>query len=405
LNIIVQKFGGSSVTTSELREKAVDKIIRAKSKGCLPVVVVSAMGRGGAPYATDTLLGLVKPIYPDLSKRETDLLLSCGELISAVVFAATLESKGCSAVVLTGGQAGIITDDNFANAKIIQVNPKTILNYLREGKIVVVAGFQGITKRGDVTTLGRGGSDTTAAALGVALDAVEIEIYTDVEGIMTADPRIVPEAKILEVVTYHEICEMALQGAKIIHPRAVEIAMEKAIPLRVKCTFSDAAGTLITGSDNDKTRINNDRIITGVSYIPNVVQIRIDIPSPKLKPEIELKVFKLLAEHSISVDLFNILNETIIFTVQESSAREAVKLLTEGGFDLKIKENCAKVSVVGAGMRGIPGVMAKIIEALNKAGVSILQTADSHTTISCLVNMSDLNNAVIALHGGFGLAS
>jgi len=403
LDIIVQKFGGSSLTTKEVRDRAINKIVDIKNKGYYPVVVVSAMGRNGDPYATDTLLGLVKPIYSNLAKREMDLLLSCGEIISAVVFVAALEERGYPAVALTGGQAGIITDSNFSNAKILQVNPKKIIDFLHKGKIVVVAGFQGITEKNEITTLGRGGSDTTASALGVALNAVEIQIYTDVDGIMTADPRIVPDAKILEVITYHEICEMALQGAKVIHPRAVEIAMEKGIPIRVKNTFTDAEGTLIIAHDSRKTKIKNDRIITGISYIENVVQIKVNISSPSTKAETELKVFRTLAENSISLDLLNILSDVIIFTVQESEAEKAVDLLKRNGFDVQVRPDCAKVSVVGAGMRGMPGVMATIVEALNKAKVDILQTADSHTTISCLVKMSELVNAVKALHDSFDL--
>ncbi|HWJ03898.1 MAG TPA: aspartate kinase, partial [Verrucomicrobiae bacterium] len=270
LRVLVQKFGGTSVASPEKRAQVAEKIIAAKEEGYSPVVVVSAIGRTGDPYATDTFLNLVKGIYSDVPKREIDILMSCGEVISGVVMVSTLIGLGHDAVLLTGAQAGILTTNNFGDARIVRIEPKAILENLAEGKVVVVTGFQGITENGEITTLGRGGSDTTASALGVALDAEAIDIYTDVEGIMTADPRIVDDAKILDVITYNEICQLAHQGAKVIHPRAVEIAMQKNIPLRVKSTFSDAPGTLVTNQlDSDflelGTDITGDRLITGIA--------------------------------------------------------------------------------------------------------------------------------------------
>ena len=219
MKIIVQKFGGSSLTTQEQRMQAANKVIAAKKDGYASVVVVSAMGRTGDPYATDTLISLVKNTNKTINPRELDLLLNCGEIISAVVLCQLFNSLGYEATVLTGCQAGIITDNSFTEAKILKVKPDKIIKNLKENKIVIVTGFQGITEDGELTTLGRGGSDTTAAALGVALNAEFVEIFTDVDGIKTADPRIVKDAKTLEVVTYNEICQLAQQGAKVIHPR------------------------------------------------------------------------------------------------------------------------------------------------------------------------------------------
>ena len=278
MKIIIQKFGGTSVATPLQRETAARKVIEAQANGYSPVVVVSAMGRKGEPYATDTLLGLIKDMHEEADPREQDLVMSCGEIISAVVMTQTLRGIGCQAVGLTGGQAGIITDESFGNTRILEVHPGRVMDYLREGKVVVVAGFQGISKNGEVTTLGRGGSDTTAAALGVALGAESVEIYTDVEGVMTADPKMVPEAKPLTVVSYSEIVEMAHLGAKVVHPRAVEIAMEGGLPIRIKSTFSDAPGTLVCDSSiaSKKTVIRSDRVARGVAHLTNIAQVRLD---------------------------------------------------------------------------------------------------------------------------------
>jgi aspartate kinase len=236
VRIIVQKFGGTSVATPLQREKAARKVMESRANGYSPVVVVSAMGRKGEPYATDTLLGLIKDIHENADPREQDLIMSCGEVISTVIMTETLRKMGCDAVGLTGGQAGIITDESFGNTRIVEVHPQRVMDYLKLGKVVVVAGFQGISKSGEITTLGRGGSDTTAAALAVALGAEAVEIYTDVEGVMTADPKMVPEARPLTVVSYSEIVEMAHLGAKVVHPRAVEIAMEGGVPIRIKAS-------------------------------------------------------------------------------------------------------------------------------------------------------------------------
>ncbi|TLM99960.1 aspartate kinase [bacterium] len=401
MKYLVQKFGGTSLTSQPLREQVAEKIIRAKEEGYMPVVVVSAIGRSGDPYATDTLLKFVEGIHTDLPLRELDTLMSCGEIISGVTMVATLEKMGHKAVFLTGPQAGIITDDNHTDARIIEVNPGLIQRYAAKGVVVIAAGFQGATKDGEITTLGRGGSDTTASALGVALDAEAIDIYTDVEGIMTADPRIVSDAKILDTITYNEICQLAHEGAKVIHPRAVEIAMQKNIPIRVKCTFSDAPGTLITAyGDNGTIDIKRDRVITGITHIPNVTQLRVPTGDQFDAP---LKVFKAMAGAGISVDFINVHPEIIIYTVKNEVSARAVQLLAGMGFKPEAIPDCAKVSAVGAGMAGVPGVMAMIVEAVTAEGIRILQTADSHSTIWCLVRQDQMEKAIRALHRKFGL--
>ncbi|GAB6154532.1 aspartate kinase [Desulfosporosinus burensis] len=406
MRIVVQKFGGTSLATAELRALVASKVSEAVHSGYSPVIVVSAIGRSGDPYSTDTFLNMVKGIHPDLPKRELDLLMSCGEVISGTVLVSTLNSMGLKAVLFTGGQAGIITNNDFGDARIIRVEPGEILEQLAEGKVVVVTGFQGVTESGQITTLGRGGSDTTASALGVALDAETIDIYTDVEGIMTADPRIVEDARILDTVTYNEICQLAYQGAKVIHPRAVEIAMQRNIPLRIKSTFSDAPGTLVTNMHPDRevgTDITSDRIIAGIAHTPSVTQLRVLTLND---PDIHLtdkRIFKAMALADISVDFISVQPEAVLYTVSDEIAAKAVSILQNMGFLPDVVPSCAKVSIVGAGIAGVPGVMADMVEALSDAGVTILQSADSHTTIWVLVHKEDMVTAVQALHRKFKL--
>jgi aspartate kinase len=408
LRILVQKFGGTSVATVERRVQVAEKIIAAKEEGYSPVVVVSAIGRTGDPYATDTFLNMVKGIYPDVPKRELDILMSCGEVISGVVMVSTLSGLGHEAVLLTGAQAGIITNNCFGDARIARIEPKNILENLAQGKVVIVTGFQGSTEDGEVTTLGRGGSDTTASALGVALDAEAIDIYTDVEGIMTADPRIVDNAKILDVITYNEICQLAHQGAKVIHPRAVEIAMQKNIPLRVKSTFSNAPGTLVTNQLDSKslelgTDITGDRLITGIAHTPNVTQLWLDTSNDSNIPETDLKIFKAMALADISVDFITVLPNAVVYTVKDDVAEKAVKILKNMGYSVQTRPSCVKISVIGGGIAGVPGVMASILEALTSKNVQVLQSADSHSTIWVLVSKEDMIKAVRALHEIFNL--
>ncbi|MDQ0189281.1 aspartate kinase [Alicyclobacillus cycloheptanicus] len=397
MKILVQKFGGTSVATRETRLKAVEHIEDALAKDFHVVVVVSAMGRRGDPYATDTLLNVVDASDP-VAPRDLDILMSCGEAISAVVFASQLRSRGHQVTVLSGGQAGIRTNAQHGNARILEIRPKRILDALQEGHIVVVMGFQGESPEGDITTLGRGGSDTTATALGVALNAEYVDIFTDVEGIMTADPRIVEDARMIHRVTYTEICNLAYQGAKVIHPRAVEIAMQKNIPIRVRSTQSKDEGTLVTNAWTVlESSVLQDRYVTGVTQTANITQIQVEGEGVG-----RLNIFDLMAEHGISVDFISVSPDRIAYTVADADADRAVSLLREQGLEPRIRPDCAKVSVVGT-YTGMPGIMARIVEALSSEGISILQSADSHNTIWCLVRRSEMEAAVRALHSKFGL--
>ncbi|AFK86843.1 aspartate kinase [Thermoanaerobacterium aotearoense SCUT27] len=399
-NIIVQKFGGTSVSTSERRNMAVSKVVDAIEQGFMPVVVVSAIGRSGDPYATDTLINFAKSIYKDTPKRELDILMSCGEIISSVIFSNVLMSKGYKSKVFTGGQAGIITDDNFGDAEIIRVEPQYLLDALNQNIIPVVAGFQGITVDGDITTLGRGGSDTTAALLGEALKAYAVEIYTDVDGIMTADPRIVSNAHILKRISYNEVFQLAEQGAKVIHPRAVEIAMRGNIPLVIKNTMSDSPGTIITQYNNVYNNIyDSDNLVTGIANMNNRVQVIIELNRD------DKDIFGKIAKAKISIDLINVFPDRKIFTISEADLSKLETLLKENEVKYAIRKNCSKVSIIGNRIRGVPGVMARIIKALSDNNIEIFQTADSHNTISCLVSQDKADIAVKVLHDEFKLES
>ncbi|MCF6097727.1 aspartate kinase [Thermovorax subterraneus] len=396
MRIVVQKFGGTSVATPEARKLVVERIIKTKEEGYSPVVVVSAIGRKGDPYATDTLLSLLDEAEGYAPGREKDLLISCGEVISAALIASLLAAKGYKAKAFTGGQAGIITDDNYGNAMIKEIKADALLEAIKEGYIPVIAGFQGITENGDVTTLGRGGSDTTAAALGAALGAEWVDIFTDVEGIMTADPKIVKGAHILETITYQEVTEMAYNGARVIHPRAVEIAMQRNIPLRVRSTFCDSPGTLITC----KPCWISERLVTGIAHIPHLAQVVIKVSQDQDEQE---KIFDALAKAGISIDLINVFPGLKVFTIKEDQVKKTVEELEKLGITPQVTKSLTKVTVVGVGMRGVPGVMARIVKALERENIEILQTSDSNSTISCLVRSEDAERAITALHEEFDL--
>ncbi|UFJ42184.1 aspartate kinase [Brevibacillus humidisoli] len=403
MRILVQKFGGSSLTTGECRQRAIHHIEKAHAEGYALVVVVSAMGRKGDPYATDTLLQMVRENGNQLPPREADLLLHTGEIISAAMMCSMLQARGIKATILTGGQANIITSDDHTNAHIYTIDPNRIKQELERGSVVIVPGFQGRTVDWEITTLGRGGSDTTATALGVALGAEMVDIFTDVNGIMTADPRIVEEAQPLTSVTYTEICNMAHLGAKVIHPRAVEIAMQTNVPIRVRSTFSDEPGTLVT-SIQQAGRIHgqiNDRLVIGIANVENLTQIK--VLAKEGQYDTQLQVFKAMANHGISVDFINVNPRGVAYTVHDRMAERASGILKEMGYEPQLLRECAKVSVIGAGIAGVPGVMAQIVEALTCDDVPILQSADSHTTIWVLVHQSDMVKAVRALHRQFQL--
>lgn len=403
MRIVVQKYGGALLATPEGRLQAAEQIAAARRSGQAVVTVASAIGREGDPYATDTLVGLIRDVGSDIDPRTLDLLLSTGEVISTALLAHTLSRAGCPAIALTGAQAGIITTDEFNDARILRITPGPTRRHLERHQVVVVAGFQGVTEDGEITTLGRGGSDTTAVAMGAALEADLVEIYKDVEGIMTADPKVVPQARAIGTITYDEVSQMAALGAKVLHPRAADIGREHRVRLVIRRMGHLDGGTTIVKGPELGVPIIDGRPVIGLAHLPSVVQLKInrrdgdDLTKP-------LAALEHLAANGISIDLINLLPEMLAFTVQEEAVAKAANLLSNLGFTAEVSRPCAKVSIIGAGMRGRPGVMARVVHALHRAGVNILQTADSHTTISCLVKSEEMEAALRALHEEFGLA-
>lgn len=439
------KFGGTSVQTKEARHTAALNVISAKEQGFAPVVVVSAIGRKGEPYATDTLIGLLREIDPTVEPdpRELDLLMACGEILSSAVFAHTLKTLGQNAISLRGGQAGIRTDGRYGNARILGINPLGINEALKRGMIPVVCGFQGVWVQGglpgaELTTLGRGGSDTTASGLGAALRAERVEIYTDVDGVKTADPSMVPYAPTLRKVTYDEVAEIAHLGAKVVHPRAAEIAMRFDCPLWVKNTFSDDEGTEIVTRENFP-----GRRVTGVTHSGKLVYIQASLEpvAQEHRAEFAARVYETLAKHSINLFMINLNPDSIGFAVQRDQYADVLDVfdglvvplgqnsiyVVQAGQEasqgtasqlellkplgdpqpvkLQVTEGCTMVSLVGHDYMQQAGVFLDVMTKLTEAQISVLQTSDSDFSLSCLIPESELNKAVRILHDGFGLAT
>jgi len=402
MKLLVQKFGGTSVATKESREMVVDKIEKAVNNGFSPVVVVSAIGRSGDPYATDTLINLADSVGVKSNPREMDMLMSCGEIISCVILSNTIKKRGYDSIVLTGGQAGIITDESFGDAEVLRVDPQSIYDCVEKNVIPVVAGFQGKSEKGEITTLG---SDVTGAIMGEALNAEAVEIYTDVEGVMTADPRIVPDAMVMDTIYYNEVFQMAEYGAKVIHPRAVEVAMRSNIPLLIKNTMTNSAGTLITNCDKNRRYKydKRDKLLTAIAHISGRVRVRILFDGSAGEFENDNQLFKCIAAEGISIDMINVNPDFKVFIIENDDAEKLKKALKVYGYNYELKADCSKVTIIGNKMRGVPGVMAKAISALAKQDIQVLQTSDSHTTISCLIESARTNEAVNALHQEFEL--
>ncbi|SHJ44714.1 aspartate kinase [Tepidibacter formicigenes] len=402
MNILVQKFGGTSVESYEKMIKVSEIIKEYKEKGYDLVVVVSAMGRKGAPYATDTLIQLCKEINEEPSLRELDLIMSCGEIISGTLLVNTLKNIGIDSVLLTGAQAGIITDGKYGDSTVIDISPIRIHDELSSGKVVIVTGFQGITKKGEVTTLGRGGSDTSAVIIGKGIKAKTVEIYTDVDGIMTADPKIEPNAKIIKNINYDEVFQMAEKGAKVIHPRAVEIAKNSNIVLKIKNTLNPKEGTNIcsyTLTDIDSYRVNEKKLMTAIAHKNDIIQVMIK----NCKEDIFTDILNEMKKNGISIDMINFFVKEKAFTIDSNKLKILKNILDSYKLEYNLIENCSKVTLIGSRITGIPGVMVKIVRALSKKDIKILQTSDSHMTISCLINEKDLKYAVNALHEEFNL--
>jgi aspartate kinase len=403
MSIIVQKFGGTSMGDVERIRNVARKVAETYRKGLQVVVVVSAMG-----HTTDHLLELAGQLSDDSPKREMSQLLSTGEQVAMSLLAMALQSMGVPAQSYTGAQAGIYTEDGPMDARIIDIDPRRIKTSLAAGNVVVVAGFQGVNHQGDTTTLGRGGSDTTAVALAAALAADLCEIYTDVEGVYTVDPRLVPKAKKLDSISYDEMLELAVLGAQVLHPRAVECAMEYNIDLHVRSSFTEEAGTIIMEED----KMEKGTVVRGIACDRNQVKVAIlEVPD---KPGMAALIFKALAEAEINVDLIvqsvhkNGVND-ILFTVSTADGRKAYDILEPicrkiGAKQVVCQMEVAKVSVVGIGMTDKPGVAAKMFQALAAKGINIEIISTSEIRISCLILEERLEDAVRSLHDIFNLA-
>ncbi len=404
MKTIVLKFGGTSVASPEQREKVICRVREAIADGYRPVVVVSAMGRYGEPYATDTLKKLAEDVYPDIPLRELDLLMSCGEIISAAVLSATLHKNDIPARVFTGAQAGLVTDGVYGNAQVMECNTDKLKKVLEKEEVPVVAGFQGATPDHEINTMGRGGSDTTAVILGAALDSDQVDIFTDVKGIATADPRVCSDARVIKQITYSEVTNFAYEGAKVIHPTAVEVAMKNNVKVVVRSLTDDSPGTVITAESvisQKDYRVNPRQVVSGVAHISDLVQFMVEMAEPD--SQLELKIFETLGEAGVSIDLIGVFPNIKVFCVKKDMEARTKRVMDKLQLPYRIKENCAKVSVVGAGMRNIPGVMARIVRSLQNEKIQILQTGDSNISICLLVNEEDLPGAVKTLHEHFEL--
>lgn len=386
------KFGGTCLADPESQRRTAELCGTLRSQCENLVVVVSAMGRSGDPYSTDTLLGLLSDAA---SPAERDRLMACGEIISALVTASLLRRNGIEAEALTGWEAGIRTDDRSGDALVLSVDTAGIQRVLARGAVAVVAGFQGFSPEGCVTTLGRGGSDTTAVVLAAALRADEVVFYKTVESVFTADPDKVPEARKLDRICAEDLRQMAWQGAKIVNPRAAEASIASGIPIRVR---SFATGEVVTSVEPVPLICEN--YIVGVASGPPVARMTV---SGGVEPyhAFHSRVFGLVAGAGVSMDMFSVFGDTAVFTVPLDERDRVAGILEGEGLRCFSLAPCAKVSIVGAGMHGLRGVMARFSTALSEAGVEMLQTVDSHATISALVAMGERDTALRALHREF----
>jgi aspartate kinase len=400
--VIVQKYGGTSVGTAARIRRVSRRIAATVKQGHQVVVVVSAMG-----HTTDRLIALAQSVNPEPPARELDMLIANGETITAPLVAMCLEGMGVPAVSLSGLQAGVRTSAAHSKARIQDIKPDRIFEALRNGKVVVVAGFQGVTDDFEVTTLGRGGSDTTAVALAAALDAESCEIYTDVDGIFTADPRLVKTARKLTHIQYDEMLELAAVGARVMHPRAVEIGELYGVPIHVRSSFNEGVGTMIVA----QVPMEERKRVRGIAEETNVAKITVvDVPD---RPGVAAAIFEPLGAAGISVDVIvqNIgrsRRTDLTFTVAESDLKTAEKLVKAAAKSIGAKKvlsagGVAKLSIVGTGMLGTPGIAGRMFKSLAEAGINIEMISTSEIRITCLVARNEVQKGVRVLHKTFEL--
>ncbi|OGI06146.1 MAG: aspartate kinase [Candidatus Margulisbacteria bacterium GWF2_35_9] len=400
--MIVQKYGGTSVGDTNKIKRVADRIIKAKEQGNNMVVIVSAMG-----HTTDELVKLAMEIMPAPSGREFDALISTGETVSASLLAMALHQQGYEAISLTGRQAGVYTEDVHNKAKILDVKPERILEELTLGKVVIVTGFQGVNSQDDTTTIGRGGSDTSAVVIAAAIKATVCEIYTDVDGVYTANPSLIKNAKKHKVISYDEMLEMASLGAQVLHPRAVEGAKAYGLEIHVRSSYNFSEGTIV--KEVSKMEIKNP--VTGIAYDENVAKIAIlELPDV---PGIAGQLFTKLADAKINVDMIIQSNQVdshndIAFTVSRDDLIKALEITKEYAKSIKASNvvhdnNVSKISIIGVGMMSSPGVAARMFSMLGGNGINIDSITTSEIKVSCIINSKDTEKAVRLLHDGFEL--
>jgi len=400
--LVVQKYGGSSVATLDRIRYVAKKAVETKKRGNDLVVVVSAMAG-----ETDRLIDLAHQIVDKPSEREYDVIVSTGEQVSVALLSMAIQALGYRAVSFLGFQIKIVTDGEFTQARILNIDSEKIMKELKNDGIIVIAGFQGIDERGNINTLGRGGSDTTAVAVAAVLKAKVCEIYTDVEGIYTTDPNICSNARKLDKISYDEMLEMASLGAKVLHTRSVEFAKKYNVPVHVRSTFSQNLGTWVVKEDKTMEKV----IVSGVTY--NRDEAKITIVKVPDKPGIASMIFKPLAKANINVDMIiqNVSEDgftDVTFTVSESSVKKALEIIKEvvkeiGASDVKHDKEIVKVSIVGVGMRSHAGVAAKMFSTLANEGINIMMISTSEIKISCVISAKYAELAVRALHDAFEL--
>ncbi|MGA1842452.1 MAG: aspartate kinase [bacterium] len=401
--IIVQKYGGTSVGSIERITKVAKRVCTTHDAGNNVVVVVSAMSG-----QTDHLITMAHEITMNPSEREMDMLLATGEQVTIALLAMAIQSMSHPAISMTGSQANILTDMAHTKARIMDIPTERLIKELERGRILIVAGFQGVTADGDITTLGRGGSDTSAVALAAALKADTCEIYTDVDGVFTTDPNIVPEARKIDRISYEEMLEMASLGAKVLQIRAVEFAMKYNVPIHVRSSFNDNQGTIVTREDPNMEQV----LVQGVTYSKNEAKLTvIGVPD---RPGIAATIFNHLADANIVVDMIiqNISEKEladISFTVLRNECQKALKVIRDlvneelGAKEIQCDDKIAKVSIVGVGMKNHSGVAAKMFDILAKEGINILMISTSEIAISCVIDSKYTELAVRALHEVFEL--
>lgn len=406
MEIIVQKFGGTSVANTERIKNVAQKVIREIKEGRKPVVILSAMAG-----ETDRLINLAHAITKNPSKREMDMLIATGEQVTIALLAIALEDLGIGAISLNAAQVGIFTDKAHTKAKIQKIETEKICSHLKNEKVVIIAGFQGIDENMNITTLGRGGSDTSAVAIAAALNAAKCDIYTDVDGIYTADPRIVPNARKLSQISYDEILELAALGAKVLHSRSVEFAKKYKVPLEVRSSFDDVRGTMVVEDNKNMEKI----VVSGITSKKD--ESRVTIQGVPDKPGIASTIFTALSKENVNVNIIvqsssnagsNVPINDISFTVPVSDLNSAVSVLNQlkaelGAKDVSIEEDIAIVSVVGIGMRSHSGVAAKMFETLASAGINIEMISTSEIKISVVIDKALADKAVKLLHDAFKL--